>query len=129
MPLDDRMSGIGCDQIVPGMHHRLRVVQRGRRISQSAQHIEGRECPGRVLNPRRRRRDLGPHRFEQGQLTVGDFLVGPEHLLLVILQRRGDEALAAGDGLLAMVVGRDVGQVRLRDLDVVPEDAVVADLE
>ena len=40
-----------------------------------------------------------------------------------------DEALAAGDRLLADVVGRDARQVRLRDLDVVAEDPVVANLE
>ena len=46
-----------------------------------------------------------------------------------VLQRGRDEPLAAGDGLLSVIVGRHVGEVRLRDLDVVPEDAVVADLQ
>ena len=58
-----------------------------------------------------------------------DALVGAEHLLFVLLQRRRDEPLAARDRLLAHVVGRDGVQVRLRDLDVVAEHAVEADLE
>ena len=45
-------------------------------------------------------------RLEQLELALEDPLVGAEHLLLVLLQRRRDEALAAGDRLLAVVVGR-----------------------
>ena len=58
-----------------------------------------------------------------------DPLVRLQHLLLVLLELRGDEALAAGDRLLADVVGGHERQVRLADLDVVAEDAVEADLE
>ena len=71
----------------------------------------------------------GAQRLEQLDFALDDPLVGAEHLLFVLLQRRRDEALAAGDGLLAVVVGRHAGEVRLRDLDVVAEHAVVADLE
>src|SRR5205823_6291768 len=63
------------------------------------------------------------------ELALENPLVGAEHLLFVLLQRRRDEALAAGNRLLAVVIGRDGMEVRLRDLDVVPEDAVVADLQ
>src|SRR6185503_7682827 len=55
--------------------------------------------------------------------------VGAEHLVLVLLERGRDEALAAGNRLLTEVVARDVRQVRFRNLDVVPEDAVVADFQ
>ena len=56
-------------------------------------------------------------------------LVGAEHLLLVLLQRRRDEPLAARDRLLAVIVRRHGMQIRFRDLDVVAEHAVVAHLE
>ena len=88
VPLDDRMPGIGCDQLVAGVHHRLRVVQRGRRVGQGAEHVERREGPGRVLNPRRRRRDLRPQRLEDRELALEDLLVGAEDFFLVVLQRR-----------------------------------------
>src|SRR5205085_6649958 len=51
------------------------------------------------------------------------------HLLLELGELRRDIALAARDGLLADVVPRHLREVRLRDLDVVTEHAVVADLE
>ncbi len=46
------------------------------------------------------------------ELAFEDLLVGAEHLLFVFLQRRRDEAFAAGDRLLAVVVGRHGVQVR-----------------
>ena len=67
--------------------------------------------------------------LEDLQLALEDPLVGAEHLLLVLLQRRRGEPLAAGNRLLPLVVGRDGVQVRLRDLDVVAEHAVEADLQ
>ncbi len=68
-------------------------------------------------------------RIEDLELPLENPFVGAEHFFLVFLQRRRDESLAARDRLLAMVVARDRMQVRLRDLDVVAEDAVVANLE
>ena len=67
--------------------------------------------------------------LEQLDLPLEDPLVGAEHLFFVFLQRRRDEPLASGDGLLAVVVGRNGVQIRFRDLDVVAEDAVVAHLQ
>src|SRR5204863_498964 len=68
-------------------------------------------------------------RLEELELALDDPLVGAEHLLLVLLQGRGDEALAAVYRLLALVVGRDGAHVRFRDLDVVAKHAVVAHLQ
>ena len=67
--------------------------------------------------------------LEELDLALQDPLVGAQDFLFVLLQRRRDEALAAGDGLLAVIVRRHRVQVRFRDLDVVAEDAVVADLQ
>src|SRR5262249_57066330 len=82
-----------------------------------------------ALNARRLRRDHAAQLLEDLELALEDPLVGAEHLLFVFLQRRGDEALAAGNRLLAVVIRRNGVQVRLRDFDVVAEHAVVADLQ
>ena len=74
-------------------------------------------------------RDLLADLLEQRVLQLADALLGPQHLLLVILQLFGDEALGVGQGLAADVIGRDGRQIALGDLDRVAEDPVVADLE
>ena len=75
--------------------------------------------------PARRARRSSKMRRLQGE----DPLVGAQDAVLVLLELRGDEALAARDRLLADVVGGDVAEVRLADLDVVAEDPVEAHLE
>ena len=67
--------------------------------------------------------------LEQALLAGRDQLVRAQHAVLVLLELGRDEALAAGDRLLAHVVGRHQRQVRAAHLDVVAEDAVEADLE
>ncbi len=62
-------------------------------------------------------------------LELLEALVGGQDLRLQGLELRGRVALAAGDRLLADELGRDVLQVRLRDLEVVPEDLVEPELE
>ena len=52
-----------------------------------------------------------------------------EHALFVLLERRRHVALGARQRLPALVVGRDRVAVRVRDFDVVAEDAIVSDLE
>ena len=127
--LDDRMARVDDGQLVAVVDVRLDVVVDRGGLGQRRQHVERGERARRRLNPRR----LGGHRraqrLEDLELALEDALVGAEDLLFVFLQRRRDEALAAGDRLLAVVVGRHGAQVRLRDLDVVAEHAVVADLQ
>src|SRR5207244_12644326 len=82
-----------------------------------------------LRTPRRFRRARPHHPPEDLELAREAPLARAEHVLLVLLERRRDEALAAGNRLLAVIVGRHRAQVRLRHLDVVAEDAVVADLE
>ena len=107
----------------------LDVVVDGRRFGERGEDVERRQRPCRRLNPRRLGGDGAPQLVEDLQLAFDDALVGAQHLLFVFLQRRRDESLAAGDGLLAMVVGWHGVQVRLRDFDVVAEYAVEANLE
>ena len=129
VPLDDRMARVDGDQLVAVVDERLGVVVDGGRLGERRQHVQRGEAARRVLDARR----LGPHappqRVEDLHFALDDPLIRAEHLLFVLLQRGGDEALPAGDGLLAVVIGRHVGEVRLRDLDVIAEHPVVADLE
>ena len=96
---------------------------------ESGQHVQRRQRTRGVLDARRLGRNRLPQGFEDLQLALEDPLVGAEHLLLVFLQRGRREALAAGNRLFALIVGRHRMQVRLRNLDVVAEHAVEADLE
>ena len=107
VPLDDRMAHVGGDELVAGVHQRLGVVLDGGGFGQRAQHVERGEarapCPGSAAPPPRPAVRSASNSSTSRSTNP---LVGAEHLLLVLLQRRGDEALAAGDRLLAMVVGR-----------------------
>src|SRR5439155_10083001 len=78
---------------------------------------------------RRLRRDSGTQTLEDAQLQFQNTLVGAEDFLFVLFQRRGDETLAAGDRLLAVIVGGYGMKIRFRNLDVVPEHAVVTNFE
>ncbi len=52
-----------------------------------------------------------------------------QDFLFVLLQFGRDVALGVLERLLALVIARDLGGVRVRDLDVVAENPVEADLE
>src|SRR5260370_9681884 len=58
-----------------------------------------------------------------------DLLLSGEDFFLVLLQVRRDVALGVLTRLLALVVGRDLMGVRVRDLNVVAEYLVEADLQ
>ncbi len=60
---------------------------------------------------------------------LADGLASAEDALLQLLQSRRREALGVDQRLLALKVLRDQRQVRLADLDVVAEDAVVGDAQ
>ena len=127
--LDDRMARVDDRQFVAVVDVRLDVVVGRRCFGERRQDVDGGQCPRRGLDPGRLGRHRQPEPLEDLELALEDALVGAQHLLLVFLQRRRDEPLAAGDGLLAVIVGGHGAKIRFRDLDVVPEDAVVADLE
>src|SRR5947199_178208 len=65
---------------------------------------------------------------DQEQLVLARLalLLGRQDFLLILLQFRRDVALGILQSLLALIVGRDLGGVRVRDLDVVAEDLVEA---
>ena len=108
---------------------RLDVVIHGGCLGQRREHVDGGNGAGGGLDAWRFSRDGTAQFLEQLQFALDDPLVGTDHLFLVFLQRRRDVALAARNRLLAVIVGRHRVQIRLGDLDVVAEDAVVADLQ
>ncbi len=126
---DDGMPGVGDQHLVGIVDVRLGVVVDGGALGERGQDVECRDRPRRGLDARRLGRYRGAQRLEDLQLPLENPLVGAEHFFFVLLERRRDEPLAAGDRLLAVVVGRHRVQIRLGDLDVVAEHAVVADFQ
>ena len=127
--LDDRVTPVDDRDLVAVVHVRLDVVRKRSGFGEAGKDVERSQRARRFLNARRFGGDPGAQLLEQLDLALEDPLVGAEHFLLVFLQRRRDEPLSTGDRLLAVVVGRHRMQVRLRNLDVVAEHAVVADLQ
>ena len=128
-PLDDRVAGVEHRHLVAVVHVRLRVVVDRRRFGERGEGIERGHRPCGRLDPRRLDGNGGAQLIEQLQLALDDPLVRAEDPLLVFLERGRDVTLAAGNRLLPMVIWRDRVEVRLRDLDVVAEDAVVPHLQ
>src|SRR5919197_272503 len=111
------------------MHVGFDVVVDGRDLAERREDVECRERARGRLNPRRFGRDSRDQTVEDLEFALEDALVGAEHLLFVLFERRRDEALTASDRLLAVIVARHRAKIRLRHLDVVAEHAVVADLQ
>src|SRR5437764_880852 len=74
-------------------------------------------------------RDRAEELVVEAELDRGRLLLGPDDLLLENLEVRRDVAFRADQRLLADVVVRDFREVRFRNLDVVAEDGVEADLQ
>ena len=129
VPFDDGMTSVHDEHLVTVVHVWLRVVADRGGLGQRGEHVARSDSPCRRLDRAGHRRDLGPQRLEQLDFALENPLVGAEHLLFVVLECRGNEPLAAGDCLLAQVVGRDVVQIRLRDFYVIAEDPIEANLE
>src|SRR2546425_1237358 len=84
-----------------------------RSTSDAGEDVEPGRRGGRVLYAGRFGCARPPQSLEDIELALEDPLVGAEHLLFVVLQRRRDEALPARDRLLPMVISRHRVQVRL----------------
>ena len=104
VPLDDRMAAIDDGHGVAVVHVRLRVVPDRRNLREDASTSRVDSARAVAWISRAAPRDASAQRLEELHLALEDPLVGAEDLLLVLLERRRDEALAAGDRLLAVVV-------------------------
>ena len=127
--LDDRMTRVDDGHLVAVVHLRLDVIVDGRAFRERRQHVERAQRARRRLDPGRLGGDGRAQGVEDLQLALDDAFVGSQNALLVLLQRGSDEALAAGDRLFPVIVGRHRVEVRFRHLDVVAEHAVVPDFQ
>ena len=116
------------DDAVVGQH-RAHVAVRLGHLGQRGGNVQLGRGPRRREQLRGRAAIWAQHLPEELALQLQDALLGVEHQRLVLLQLGRDVALGVDQRLLADVVGRDERRVGLRDLDVVAEDLVVADLE
>ena len=96
VPFHDGMTPLDDHQIVSVVHVRLDVVVDRRRLGEPGQHVEVGHRPGRILDGRRRRRDLASERLEQTDFPLQNLFVGPQHLVLVVLEGGGYETFAPG---------------------------------
>ena len=102
--LHHRVAALDVDDLVLAADAGLDVAVAAGRLGQGGQDVEGGRGLRRLLDPARGRGDPGAQGLEDLRLALQDPLVGAQDLLLVLLQLRGDEALAAHHGLLAVVV-------------------------
>ncbi len=100
-----------------------------RRLREAGPDVEPREDPRGLLHARDRRSDPPAQLREELGLALGDALLRPEDFGFVFPELRRHESLGGGQGLPALVVERHLGGVSMGDLEVIPEDLVVADLE
>ena len=103
-------------------------VAGGRRLGEPGDRVEPSDASRGAVDPSGVGRDLFAQLAKQLLLERLDPLLRLQDLRLVLLQLRGDVALAVRDRLLALVVVGDEVQVRLRDLDEVAEHLVEPDL-
>jgi hypothetical protein len=93
-------------------------------VGEARQHIHLSQRQRALADAPRLAGDGGAQLGEQAPLQFQDLLLRVEDAGLILLQLGGGEALGVDQRLLALVVRRREMQVRLRDLDVVAEDAV-----
>ena len=98
-------------------------------FGQAGQHVEAGQTAGDLLHLGGPAGGPGAQLQKELVLQLLEAFFGAQYLGLVLLQVRGDVALAIGQGLLADVVRGHPAQIGLADLDIVPEDLVEADLE
>src|SRR5438132_8200162 len=100
------MARVEDDELVAVVDVRLDVIVRRGGIGQRGEDVERGERSGGRLNPRRFRGDGRTELLEHLELALEDPLISADDLLFVLFERRGDEPLAAGNRLFAMIVGR-----------------------
>jgi hypothetical protein len=99
------MTAVEDRQLIAVMDVRLRWC-RATRCRRAPPGCRARRARAPALDSGRFGGDRASQRGQNVQLVLEDALVGAQHLF-VFLERRGDEAFAAGNRLLAVVVGRD----------------------
>ena len=127
--LDDRMPPVLDLQ-------RVRIVDLGTHIArcqgavgERQEGVEFPDRPGRLLHGHRASRHLRDDRTEDLLLQRVGPLLRPHHLPFMLGKLRRGEPLAARHRLTALVFGRRLMHLRLRNLDVEAENGIAADLQ
>jgi len=66
---------------------------------------------------------------EKLALDFHNALIGGENFAFILLEFRGGEALGIDERLLSFVIGGREMQIRFRNLNVIPEDLIEANLQ
>ena len=113
----------------PVVDHRSHVPLARRHLGQRREHVQVGTAPGDPLQPRDIGADARPERLEQLPLERLHPFGRVQHLLLELLERRCDVPFGAGKRLPPLEVRGHEVAIRVRDLDVIAEHTVVADLQ
>ena len=113
----------------PIVHRRAHIALARRDLGEGREDVEERDPRADPLQPPDRRPHARAQRLEELPLERLGALGRMEHLLLELLEGRRHIPFGTGQRLAALILGGHVLPIGVRDLDVVPEHAVVADLE
>jgi hypothetical protein len=123
------MAALADFDRVAAVDHRPDIIPAGGQLGQAGGHVEPGHGRGDPEKPRRLPGHRLPQLAEQPEFELADPFLGVENLLLVFLELGRQEALRADERLLSDVVGRNLAQVGLGNLDEVAEVFVETDLE
>ena len=128
-PLHHRMTSRHNLHVEAIVQLRTRVLLALRHVRECREHVDRRHPPRHLLPPPDRRARITPQRIEQLALARLDPIGGAEHFLLVLLERRRHVAFGPRQRLTSLIIVGDQVLVGVRDLEEVPEHAIVSDLE
>ena len=122
--LENRVARPPQRDLEPVVHDGTDVAVRHRHVGERGPDIEPGQHAGGALDAGYGRSDPLAEPAEELGFASGDAIFRPEHFGLVFLELGGHKPLGRRQSLAALVVGRDLGEVRIGDLEVVPEHLV-----
>ena len=128
-PLDGRVPAVAYHDLVTVVDDRAREAVAAGGLGQRTGDVDKRHGRCSLEDTLSVRGYLRADLPQQRLLKLLLLLLRVQHLVLMLLQLRRRVAFATDQRLLALVVLRDRAHVCFRDLDVVTEDAVVAEFE
>src|SRR5262249_16996263 len=128
-PLDHRMAAPADHDLAALVQFGPDVVVTRRAFSQRRAEVNVRDAGGHLGDAVGVAADLGADLAVEGGFEFDDPLPGVGDQRFILFQFQGEEAFGVSQSLFTDVITGGELQVRLRDLDVIAEDLVVADLE
>ena len=103
---------------------RAAIIMQPRRFGERRQHVQLRQRGSGLLDFRQLAQHFLAHALENFVFQFHAALFRAENFALHRLQLRRDETLAVRDGLLAMIMRRNLVEIRLGDFDVIAENGI-----